>query len=97
MLRLNVSTDERRRYGFVLKGLRMRCGISQADLAAQCRRSPSEISRWERGFTLPGIDVLMPLAKALHVSPVDILPEPDAVEMVHNQVHNQWNGVDNRV
>ena len=95
MLRLSAVIDKCR-YGYSLKALRMRCGISQADLAALCCRSPSEISRWERGFTLPGIDVLMPLAKALHVSPVDLLPEPDVVEMVHNQVHNLWNGVDNQ-
>ena len=55
-----------------LRSLRNTLGLSLNDLAARTRLSPSTISRIETGKRAISLDVLQPLAAALHVS-VDAL------------------------
>lgn len=51
-----------------LRSLRNTLGLSLNDLAARTRLSPSTISRIETGKRAISLDVLQPLATALHVS-----------------------------
>jgi transcriptional regulator with XRE-family HTH domain len=50
-----------------LRSLRNTLGLSLDDLAAQTNLSPSTISRVETGHRTISLDVLVPLARALHV------------------------------
>lgn len=64
-----------------LRSLRNALGLSLNDLAARTRLSPSTISRIETGKRAISLDVLQPLAAALHVS-VDALLETSGDEDV---------------
>jgi transcriptional regulator with XRE-family HTH domain len=57
-----------------LRSLRTTLGYSLDELAERTRLSPSTISRVETGKRTLGLDVLVPLADALHVS-LDVLLE----------------------
>jgi transcriptional regulator with XRE-family HTH domain len=57
-----------------LRSLRTTLGYSLEELAARTNLSPSTISRVETGKRTLGLDVLVPLAQALHVS-LDVLFE----------------------
>lgn len=51
-----------------IKELRIENNISQKDLAIACNVKQSCISKWERGATLPDIDMLMTLAEVFNVT-----------------------------
>ena len=57
----------------VIKELRERQHITQAELAEQLCVSPKTISKWETGRGLPDISLLEALAKSLHVSVPELL------------------------
>ncbi len=56
-----------------LRSLRTRRKLSQESLAAEARLSVSYISMLERAQRSPPLDTLEALAKALKVSPLDLL------------------------
>jgi len=56
-----------------LRSLRARRKLSQERLATKARLSVSYISMLERGQRSPPLDTLEALAKALNVSPLDLL------------------------
>lgn len=64
-----------------LRSLRTTLGYSLEELAARTHLSPSTISRVETGRRALGLDVLVPLADALHVS-LDVLLEAPGDEDV---------------
>lgn len=51
-----------------IKELRKENGLSQVDLAELCQVKQSCVSKWERGATLPDIEMLITLTKVLHTS-----------------------------
>ena len=51
-----------------IKELRKENGLSQVDLADLCQVKQSCVSKWERGATLPDIEMLITLTKVLHTS-----------------------------
>ena len=51
-----------------IKELRKENGLSQIELAELCQVKQSCISKWERGATLPDIDMVITLTKVLHTS-----------------------------
>lgn len=56
-----------------LKELRQAARLSQADVHEMTGISQSQISKFEKGMVLPSIDAVMLLAKALKVSPLEIV------------------------
>lgn len=67
-----------------LKLLRSSKGMKQADLAEAAGMEINTISRYELGKQMPGIEHLLSIAKALGVSPMDILPPADSqVQRLH--------------
>jgi transcriptional regulator with XRE-family HTH domain len=59
--------------GARLRVLRTERGLSQAQLAARAKLSNSYTARVERGEQDPTVSVLVRLAKALGVSPAELL------------------------
>ncbi len=51
-----------------IKELRIENNLNQNKLAELCGVKQSCISKWERGETLPDIDLLITIAETLHVS-----------------------------
>lgn len=57
----------------VIKTLREKQGLTQAQLAQQLCVSDKTVSKWESGRGLPDISLIEPLAKALRVSVPELL------------------------
>ena len=51
-----------------IKELRKENGLNQAELAELCQVKQSCVSKWERGATLPDIDMVIVLTKVLNTS-----------------------------
>jgi transcriptional regulator with XRE-family HTH domain len=74
-----VAADNafKRRFGRRLKRLRQQAGLSQNELA---RLTPgadnSQVSRWERGHTLPGFANQQALARALDIQHERLFYDP---------------------
>ena len=56
-----------------LRELRENAILKQAELAAVANLSRVSLSRWESGLRIPGPDFINKLAKALGVTPQDVL------------------------
>lgn len=56
-----------------IKSIREFHGVTQAKLAEQINVTPSFISRIENGSSMPSIDYIRSISKALNVPPQDIL------------------------
>ena len=61
------------KYGNRLKMYREHAHLTQKQLADKLQVDHSVISNWERGTNKYGIEMIMPLSKALEVSPSDLL------------------------
>lgn len=59
--------------GRIIKEIREKQNMTQQDLAKEINVSDKTISKWETGRGLPDISLLEPLAKALHVSIIELL------------------------
>jgi transcriptional regulator with XRE-family HTH domain len=71
-----------------LRELRLSRGLTQAELARQAHVTVSYIWRLETGGAAPGIDLVDRLARALGVSPTDLLPTTapaDALPVLRQQ------------
>lgn len=64
---------QRKRVADTLKRLRIRRGLSQADLATRARLHRTYVSLLERGRPNPSLYVLVQLAQALDVSVKELL------------------------
>lgn len=51
-----------------LRELRLEHNLSQAQLAKICNVKQSCVSKWERGITLPSVEIVLILVKHFHVS-----------------------------
>ncbi len=59
--------------GSLIRDLRTQKGMTQQELADTLNVSPTTISKWENGHSLPDISMLEPLADALNVSISEII------------------------
>ena len=59
--------------GAVIKQLREKCGMTQAELAEQIGVSSKTVSKWETAKGLPDVSLLQPLAQALGVSVIELM------------------------
>lgn len=62
-----------RAFGVALRQMRLRAGISQEALALQAEVDRTFVSRAERGERQPALGTVFLLAKALGVSPTDLV------------------------
>ncbi len=62
----------------VLKQLRERAGLNQAELAKRLGVDQGSVSRWENGRSEPSISMAVPLATALGVPVEALIGEPPA-------------------
>jgi transcriptional regulator with XRE-family HTH domain len=69
-----------RRFGTRLRAFRQARGLTQEGLAAAAKKSPNYIGILERGQKLPAIDTLADLAKAVGVSPAELLGDVKAAD-----------------
>ena len=59
--------------GTVIKELREKCHLTQAEFAAKLNVSDKTVSKWETGKGLPDVSLLQPLAKELGVSLIELM------------------------
>jgi len=59
--------------GSIIKELRSRAHLTQAELAERLMVSNKTVSKWENGNGLPDITLLEPLAKELNVSLIELM------------------------
>lgn len=59
--------------GAFIKALRTELGLTQRELAERLHITDRAVSKWERGLSAPGIDLLEPLAEILGVSVVELI------------------------
>ena len=64
---------DRDAFGSFLAAQRKEKGYTQKDLAAKLYISDKAVSKWERGLSLPDVQLLIPLAEALDVSVAELL------------------------
>jgi transcriptional regulator with XRE-family HTH domain len=63
-----------------IKEARLRCGLSQRDLARACRVTPGIISHWETGVRTPGRDNLLRIAAATSTNISELMAPEEAPE-----------------
>jgi transcriptional regulator with XRE-family HTH domain len=63
----------REQLGLNLRARRDKAGLSQEALGALCELDRTEISLLERGLRFPRLDTLVKLARALQLSPSELL------------------------
>ena len=73
-----------------LRALRTSAGLSLDDVARRAHLSASTISRIETGHRTLGLDVLLPLAKALAVRLDDLLDATNSDDVVIRPQPSQW-------
>ena len=66
----NIDKHE---FGTFIAMLRKEKGLTQKELAEQLFISDKAVSKWETGASVPGIDLLMPLADLLGVTVTELL------------------------
>ena len=69
-----ISREQTASFGETLRQVRMKQGMSQRALAQALRLSPSVICLWENGRRVPDVEMMMNVARALNVSPYELLP-----------------------
>ncbi len=65
--------------GAMIKRLREKCGITQAELAGKLKVGDKAVSKWETGRGYPDISLIEPLAAALGVSVIELFAGQDIV------------------
>jgi transcriptional regulator with XRE-family HTH domain len=77
-----MVTMTQRIYGAFVANVRERMddlGLSQKDLAAKLKVSPSYVSQMLSGHRRPGLDSLDEFATALDTEPADLIRQPEKV------------------
>ena len=59
--------------GMLIAERRRALGFTQDELAEKLHVTGKAVSKWERGLSFPGVDLLIPLAEVLGVSVMDLL------------------------
>ena len=59
--------------GLFIKQLRTEKNLTQKELADRLHVTDKAVSKWERGLSLPAVDLLQPLSQALGISVVELL------------------------
>lgn len=81
---------DKEKTGKLIKELRKKNGLTQLQLAEKLHVSDKAVSKWERGLSLPDIDLLEPLSAELHIRIDELLsgqldPEPEEPSILYEQ------------
>ena len=79
----NVPTDSAlsaATLGPFIARIRTKRGLTQRELAERLYVSDKTVSKWERGLSLPSVPLLMPLAKALGISILELMSCEESTE-----------------
>ena len=68
-----MDRTDNEKIGRFVADLRRAKGMTQLELAGQLFVSDKTVSKWERGLSMPGVDLLTPLADALGVTVAELL------------------------
>lgn len=74
--------------GQLIRDLRIKKGMTQQGLAEALHVTPTAVSKWENGHSLPDISMLEPLAAILNTSITEIVIGEIAMEQGMNDVEN---------
>lgn len=79
---------DKEKTGKLIKELRKKNGLTQLQLAEKLHVSDKAVSKWERGLSLPDIDLLEPLSAELHIRIDELLsgqldPEPEKPSILY--------------
>lgn len=70
--------------GILIAARRRALGLTQEELAEKLHVTGKAVSKWERGLSFPGVDLLIPLADTLSITVMDLLTgeivEPPQIE-----------------
>lgn len=72
-----------------LRTMRRRAGLSQAELGARVGVSSQAVSQWERGDSLPALEKLWALSRAVNCTPVQLLAALTADEDNYTQEEDE--------
>jgi transcriptional regulator with XRE-family HTH domain len=72
-----------------IKDLRLKFGLTQAEFGRQLGVSDKLVSKWERGASVPNIDVLVTLYTLYHIDLYDFLHINDHTETASIEERNQ--------
>lgn len=68
-----MESVDMEKFGAFVARLRKERGLTQKELGARLAVSDKAVSKWERGLSLPGVELLLPLAEALGVTVTELL------------------------
>lgn len=68
-----MQSIDNQKFGQFITQLRKEKEMTQKQLAEQLFISDKTVSKWERGFSLPDVSLLLPLSKILNVSTTELL------------------------
>lgn len=74
MTKKQSTTSIKKTFGLTVKMLRYRAEMSQEQLAEKAHLHPTYISSLERGQRSVGLEKIINIARALGVSPKDLMP-----------------------
>ena len=72
-----MQQNDRQEFGCFLAKARKEKGLTQKQLAQRLFVSDKAVSKWERGLSLPDIELLTPLARELDVTVTELLQARD--------------------
>ena len=78
MSRRRSITPEAKKFGALVRSLRVKLGFTQATLALNAGLSPDFVGFVERGENLPSLSTILQLAGALRVKPSHMVRPFDA-------------------
>ena len=65
--------------GTNIKRLRLRCGMTQRELANHLNVSTQAVSKWECGYAYPDLTLILPIAQLFSVTIDELFGRNDAV------------------
>lgn len=68
-----MESIDKGRFGAFVSALRKEEGLTQKELAQRLFVSDKAVSKWERGLSMPDVELLLPLGEALGVSVTELL------------------------
>lgn len=70
---MNENSVDKAAFGAFVLELRKERGLTQRELAEKVFVSDKAVSKWERGLSMPDVELLLPLGEALGVSVTELL------------------------
>ena len=72
--------------GTIIRQLREKSGMTQAELAEKLYVSDKTVSKWEKGLSIPDVQMLIKIAEVLEVSINELVCNEHAIRKVDMQM-----------